>query len=150
VQTLSKARSLAGLRVGYAIGQPHLVEGLERVKSSFNSYPLDRLAIAGATAAMEDTAYFDRTRQAVIASRVRLTAKLEELGFEVLPSAANFVFARHPGHDGAALQQALRERKVLVRHFKQPRIDQYLRITVGTDAECDALLNALKDLPPTR
>ncbi|WP_296557761.1 histidinol-phosphate transaminase [Pigmentiphaga sp.] len=146
VQTLSKARSLAGLRVGYAIGQPHLIEGLERVKSSFNSYPLDRLAMAGATAAMEDTAYFDRTRQAVMASRARLVGKLEELGFEVLPSAANFVFARHPGHDGAALLKALRDRKVLVRHFKQPRIDQYLRITVGTDAECDALLGALKEI----
>jgi len=144
VQTLSKARSLAGLRVGYAIGQPHLIEGLERVKSSFNSYPLDRLAIAGATAAMEDTAYFDQTRRAVMASRARLTEQLTQLGFEVLPSAANFVFARHPSHDGAALLKALRERKVLVRHFKQPRIDQYLRISIGTDAECDALIGALR------
>ncbi|MDX3904453.1 MAG: histidinol-phosphate transaminase [Pigmentiphaga sp.] len=146
VQTLSKSRSLAGLRVGYAIGQPHLIEGLERVKSSFNSYPLDRLAIAGGTAAMEDEAYFDQTRQAIIASRTRLTGRLEELGFEVLPSAANFVFARHPGHSGAALLKALRERKVLVRHFKHPRIDQFLRISIGTDAECDTLVGALREI----
>ncbi|VCU71950.1 Histidinol-phosphate aminotransferase [Pigmentiphaga humi] len=146
VQTLSKSRSLAGLRVGYAIGQPHLIEGLERVKSSFNSYPLDRLALAGAAAAMDDVAYFDQTRQAIIASRGRLTEALQGLGFEVLPSAANFVFARHPGHAGAALLAALRERKVLVRHFEQPRIRQYLRITVGTDAECDTLVAALREI----
>ncbi len=144
VHTLSKSRSLAGLRVGYAIGQPHLIAALERVKSSFNSYPLDRPAIAGAAAAINDQAYFDQTRQAVIASRTRLSSQLQELGFDVLPSAANFVFARHPGHDGAALLAALRERKVIVRHFKHPRIDQYLRITVGTDTECDALISALK------
>lgn len=146
VQTLSKSRSLAGLRVGYAIGQPHLIEGLERVKGSFNSYPLDRLAIAGATAAMEDVAYFEQTRRAIMASRTRLAEQLAQLGFEVLPSAANFVFARHPAHDGAALFRGLRERKVLVRHFKQPRIDQYLRITIGTDAECDALVAALREI----
>lgn len=146
VQTLSKSRSLAGLRVGYAIGHPALIEGLNRVKDSFNSYPIDRLAAAGAIAAMEDRAYFERTRQAVIATRERLVAGLVELGFEVLPSAANFVFARHPAHDGAKLAAQLRERSIIVRHFKRPRIDQFLRITVGTDAECTSLTTALKTL----
>lgn len=146
IQTLSKSRSLAGLRVGFAIGSSVLIEALERVKNSFNSYPIDRLAEAGAVAALEDTAYFERTRQAVIATRARLTADLQALGFEVLPSAANFVFARHPHHDGAALAAALRERSIIVRHFRQARIDQFLRITVGTEAQCGRLVEALKNI----
>ncbi|GAB1578563.1 histidinol-phosphate transaminase [Bordetella petrii] len=146
IQTLSKSRSLAGLRVGFAIGSRVLIEALERVKNSFNSYPIDRLAEAGAVAALEDTAYFERTRQAVIATRERLTADLQALGFEVLPSAANFVFARHPRHDGAALAAALRERSIIVRHFRQARIDQFLRITVGTEAQCGRLVEALKNI----
>lgn len=145
-QTLSKSRSLAGLRVGLAIGQPGLIEALVRVKDSFNSYPLGRIAIAGATAAYEDVEHFERTRSAVIASREWLAGELAALGFEVLPSGANFVFARHPDHEGAALQAALRERRVLVRHFARPRIDQYLRITVGTDAECATLVAALREI----
>jgi len=144
VHTLSKSRSLAGLRVGFAIGSRVLIEALERVKNSFNSYPIDRLAEAGAVAALEDTAYFERSRQAVMATRASLAARLEGLGFQVLPSAANFVFARHPGHDGAALAAALRERSIIVRHFKHPRIDQFLRITVGTEAQCTRLTDALK------
>lgn len=143
-QTLSKSRSLAGLRVGFAVGQPELIEALERVKNSFNSYPLDRLAIAGAAAAFADREYFDRTRQAVIASRERLVADLQVLGFDVVPSAANFVFARHPGRDGGELAAALRARHIVVRHFRLPRIDQYLRITVGTDEQCQALVTALR------
>ncbi|AHV91122.1 histidinol-phosphate transaminase [Bordetella holmesii] len=146
VQTLSKSRSLAGLRVGFAIGHPALIDGLKRVKDSFNSYPIDRIAAVGATAAMDDKAYFERTRQAVMASRQRLVAGLEELGFDVLPSAANFVFARHPAHDGGQLAAQLRERNIIVRHFKRPRIDQFLRITVGTDADCSSLIAALKTL----
>lgn len=144
VHTLSKSRSLAGLRVGFAVGQPPLIEALERVKNSFNSYPLDRLAIAGAVAAIEDEPHFERSCTAVIDSRRQLSSELAGLGFEVLPSAANFVFARHPQHDGAALAKALRERNIIVRHFKLPRIDQFLRITVGTDAECAALTDALR------
>ena len=143
VQTLSKSRSLAGLRVGFAVGNKDLIEALERVKNSFNSYPLDRIAIAGATAAIQDSEHFETTRQAVIASREGLTRDLTRLGFEVLPSAANFVFARHPQHDGGVLARALRERSVIVRHFKLPRIEQFLRITVGTDAQCAALTAAL-------
>ena len=146
VQTFSKSRSLAGLRVGFALGQPPLIEALDRVKNSFNSYPLDRLAIAGATAAIEDRAYFERTRQAVIASRAWLSTELEALGFTVLPSMANFVFARHPAHDAAALAQALRNRSIVVRHFKAARIEQFLRITVGTDDQCRALIDALREI----
>ena len=146
VQTLSKSRSLAGLRVGFAVGHRALIEALERVKNSFNSYPLDRLAVAGAVAAYEDEAYFQKTRAAVIATREKLTQGLVALGFDVVPSAANFVFARHPKHDAGALMQALRERSIIVRHFRLPRIDAYLRITVGTDDECAALLDALGDL----
>lgn len=143
VQTLSKSRSLAGLRVGFAMGQPHLIEALARIKNSFNSYPLGRLALAGAIAAIEDHEHFETTRQAVMASRERLSQALQRLGFEVIPSAANFVFARHPARDAAALAAALRERHILVRHFRQPRIDQHLRISIGTDADCDALIAAL-------
>ncbi|BAK78510.1 histidinol-phosphate aminotransferase [Pseudogulbenkiania sp. NH8B] len=144
VQTLSKSRSLAGLRVGFAVGHPALIDALERVKNSFNSYPLDRMAIVGATAAIEDEEHFDSTRRAVMASRAALTAGLAALGFEVLPSAANFVFARHPGHDAATLAAALRGEGIIVRHFNAPRIAQFLRITVGTDAECQALLESLR------
>jgi histidinol-phosphate aminotransferase len=146
VHTLSKSRSLAGLRVGFAIGHPDLIAALGRVKSSFNSYPLDRLAIGGAAAAIEDKAYLEQTRARVIASREWLAAQLRDLGFEVLPSAANFVFARHGGHDAARLQAALRERKILVRHFSKPRIEQFLRISIGTEAECQALVQALEQI----
>ena len=147
VHTLSKARSLAGLRVGYAVGHVDLIEALTRVKDSFNSYPLDRFAQAGAVAAMQDQAWFEDTRGKVIASRERLVAELEALGFVVLPSAANFIFARHPAHDGAALTASLRERSIIVRHFKQPsRIAPFLRITIGTDAQCAALVTALREI----
>lgn len=143
VQTLSKSRSLAGLRVGFAIGHPDLIVALERIKNSFNSYPLDRMAIVGATAAIQDQAHFDHTRLAVISSRNQLVAGLSALGFEVLPSAANFVFARHPQHDAAQVSAGLRSEGIIVRHFNSPRIAQFLRITVGTDADCQALLDAL-------
>ncbi|MFA4968661.1 MAG: histidinol-phosphate transaminase [Sulfuritalea sp.] len=146
VQTLSKSRSLAGLRVGFAAGHADLIEALERVKNSFNSYPLDRLAIAGAVAAFEDREYFDQTCRAVIASREKLIGELKALGFVVLPSAANFIFARHPQRDAEKSALALRQRSIIVRHFKLPRIEQFLRITVGTDAQCAALVAALKEI----
>ena len=145
-QTLSKSRSLAGLRVGFAVGHVDLIEALERIKNSFNSYPLDRIAIAGAAAAFEDVAYFRQTCQQVIASREAVVAGLERLGFEVLPSAANFVFARHPQHDAAQLAAGLREQSVIVRHFKQARIAQFLRISIGSEVQNQALLNALEQL----
>ncbi len=143
VQTLSKSRSLAGLRIGLAMGDSALIEGLERVKDSFNSYPLDRLALAAAVAAFEDEEYFQQRCQLIIDERDRLSAQLQESGFELLPSAANFLFVRHPEQDGAELAAKLRQQGVLVRHFNQPRIDQYLRITVGTPVENSALLAAL-------
>lgn len=146
VQTLSKSRALAGLRVGFAIGQAPLIEALVRIKDSFNSYPLDRLALVGATAAIEDEAWFVQSCDKVIASRTRLTAALERLGFSVLPSAANFLFARHASMPGATLAGALRERAILVRHFRRARIEDYLRITIGTDAECDRLVAALEEI----
>ena len=146
VHTLSKSRSLAGLRVGFAAGQRHLIEALERVKDSFNSYPLDRLAIAGAVAAYEDRAHFEKTRAAVMQSRELLSRQLQALGFEVLPSQANFLMARHGQYDAAALAARLREKGLLVRHFKLPRIEQYLRISVGTPLQCEALVGALRVL----
>jgi histidinol-phosphate aminotransferase len=146
VQTLSKSRALAGLRVGFAIGRRPLIEALERVKDSFNSYPIDCLAMAGAVAAIQDDAWFEEARGRIMASRERLVGGLTGLGFEVLPSAANFVFARHPAHSGAELFGALRERGVLVRHFQKPRIQDFLRITVGTDEECSRLIALAREL----
>jgi histidinol-phosphate aminotransferase len=146
VQTLSKSRALAGLRVGFAIGQRPLIEALERVKGSFNSYPLDCLAIAGAVAALKDDAWFEETRARIIANRESLGRALTDLGFEVIPSVANFVFARHPSRRGADLAAELRERGVLVRHFKKPRIEDFLRITVGTEEQCSRLIAVLRGL----
>jgi histidinol-phosphate aminotransferase len=146
VQTLSKSRALAGLRVGFAIGQRPLIEALERVKDSFNSYPLDMLAIAGAVAAIKDDAWFAETRGRIIESRERLTPSLSGLGFEVLPSVANFVFARHPAHSGADLAAGLRSRGILVRHFQKPRIADFLRITIGTEDECARLIEVAANL----
>ncbi|AXA66032.1 MULTISPECIES: histidinol-phosphate transaminase [Pseudomonas] len=146
-QTLSKSRSLAGLRVGLAMGQAPLMEALERIKNSFNSYPLDRLALAGATAAFEDRAYFDETCRQVVESREALVGQLLERGFEVLPSAANFIFARHVQKGGAVLAAGLREHGVIVRHFSRPeRIADFLRITIGTPAQNQALITALDTL----
>jgi len=145
--TLSKSRALAGLRVGYATGHPDLIEALNRVKDSFNSYPLDRFAQAGAAAAMDDDDYFQRMCRKVIASKARLVEDMHALGFEVLPSAANFIFARFPGRDGADIAAKLRERSIIVRHFRNPpRISPFMRITIGTDEQCAGLVEALRDI----
>ena len=147
VHTLSKSHSLAGLRVGYALGDIGLIEALHRVKDSFNSYPLGRFAIAGAAAAMQDRAYFEQNCAKVVVTRNRLVRDLASLGFEVLPSAANFVFARRGRLGGAELAARLRERSIIVRHFSNPpRIAPFLRITVGTDAQCEALIAALNSI----
>jgi histidinol-phosphate aminotransferase len=146
IQTLSKSRSLAGLRAGFAAAQVELIEALVRVKDSFNSYPLDRLAIAGAAAAMDDVVWFEETRQKVMRSRDWLSARMHELSFEVLPSAANFILTRHPQRDAATLAASLRTRNIIVRHFRLPRIEQFLRISIGTDAECLQLVNALQEI----
>lgn len=145
IQTLSKSRSLAGLRVGFAIGSPGLIDALERVKNSFNSYPLDRLALAGAVAAFSDRDHFERTRERIMKSRDRLGQALGELGFSVLPSAANFLFATHPGHSAKELSAKLRKRGIVVRHFQGARIESFLRITIGTEEECQALVQALRE-----
>lgn len=149
-QTLSKSRSLAGLRVGLAVGHADLIAGLERIKNSFNSYPLSRIAIAGAAAAFDDVDYFQQTTRQIISNRKHMVDALASLGFDILPSAANFVFARHPQWPGEKLMQALRERAVLVRHFRGTRTDDYLRITVGSEQQNQALLEALSAILVTQ
>jgi histidinol-phosphate aminotransferase len=145
--TYSKSRSLAGLRVGYAVGDARLIEALMRVKDSFNSYPIDRFAEAGAIAAIQDEDFFQQMRQQVMASREQLVAEMTAMGFEVLPSGANFIFARHPQYSGEQLAAGLREQAVIVRHFKKPaRIAEFLRITIGDDSQNQALMNALRTL----
>ena len=146
VQTFSKSRSLAGLRVGFAVGHPQLIQALERVKNSFNSYPLGRMAIAGAAAAMRDQAYFETTRQQIITTRDYTVLQLKALGFTVLPSAANFVFARPPQGNAEPIYLALKQKGVLVRYFNKPRIQEYLRITIGTDEEMQTFLAILATL----
>ena len=146
VQTMSKSRSLAGMRVGYAMGSEHLIEGLNRIKNSFNSYPLGHLQIAAAIAAFDDTQYFENTRQKVISERERVVDKLQSLGFEVLPSKSNFVLVRHPQNKADLLAQSLREKGIIVRYFAMPRIDQFLRITIGTDAQNTLLIECLKQI----
>tara|TARA_R110002050_G_scaffold9504_1_gene32963 strand:+ start:101731 stop:102786 length:1056 start_codon:yes stop_codon:yes gene_type:complete len=145
-QTMSKSRSLAGLRIGFAVGHPDLIAGLIRVKDSFNSYPIDSLAIAAGVASFEDQAYFEQTCQKVISSRQWVISELKALGFTVLPSGANFVFAIHPNNDAAELSAGLRKEGVIVRHFNKNKIDQYLRITIGTTEENQRLLAAMDTL----
>ena len=145
-QTFSKSRSLAGLRVGFAMGHPDLIEGLERVKNSFNSYPLDRSAIAGATASIKDKAHFEMTCQKIIDTRERTSLALEKLDFTVLPSKTNFVFAKPNQADAKKLYLDLKAEGLLVRYFSAPRIDGFLRITIGTDEEMDMFLQKTAEL----
>ena len=145
-QTFSKSRSLAGLRVGMAFGNISLIEALTRMKNSFNSYPLDKLAQAGATASVLDTEYFEQTRQQVIDLRESLTADLVALDYQVLPSHANFVFVRPKEGNASAVANALREQGIIVRHFDKPRISEYLRITTGTAEQNNRLIEALQAL----
>jgi histidinol-phosphate aminotransferase len=146
-QTFSKSRSLAGLRIGYAVAQPHLIDGLNRVKNSFNSYPMDMLAIAAGVASLKDSDYFTETCNTIIATRESTRERLEQLGFNVLPSATNFLFAEHRYIDGGELMGYLRTKGILVRHFSRPDIVNFLRISIGTDPEMDALIEALKSHP---
>jgi histidinol-phosphate aminotransferase len=146
IQTLSKSRSLAGLRVGFAVGAPGLIEALNLVKNCFNSYPLGRLPLAGAEAALRDREYFEKTRQRIIRSRDFLAKELVSLDFYVVPSKANFLFVRHASYAAKEIQQQLRERKIVVRHFPQQRIAEFLRISIGTPEECKALLRALQEI----
>ena len=146
VGTLSKSYALAGLRAGYAVGDENLIAALEAAKYSVNPYSLDALALAGAAAAVRDREYFNMRCAMVIATRERTAAKLRELGFEVLPSKANFLFARFPGRSGKELFEGLRERGILVRYFAKPRTADFLRISVGTDEEMDSLCAALAEM----
>jgi histidinol-phosphate aminotransferase len=146
VHTLSKAASLAGLRVGFAIGNEELIEGLCRVRDSFNSYTLDRLALAGAAAAVSDASYYDKVNSKVIATRDRVSVDLAAQGFDVIPSSANFIFIRFPNKSGAAAFAALREKGILARHFNKPRIADYLRVSIGTDVEMDSFLEVCEEI----
>ena len=146
IHTLSKSRSLAGMRVGAALGPAKLIEGLERAKNSFNSYPLDRLALVGAVEAIKDTEYFGSTCEKVIQTREWTATELTKLNFEVVPSKANFVFIKHPHISAETLFRQLRARNILVRYFDKPRINEFLRITIGTDADMQTFVQALSKI----
>ncbi len=146
VRTLSKSRSLAGLRVGFALGQENLICALRQVRDSFNSYTVDRLAQATAAAALRDTAYFETTRQKIMATRDRIDGVLREMGFEVCPSSSNFLFVRHPARSGKEIFDGLRQRGILVRRWDKEEIRDWLRISVGTEQEMDTLTGALEEI----
>ncbi|MCL4492649.1 MAG: histidinol-phosphate transaminase [Nitrospirae bacterium] len=146
VQTLSKSRSLAGLRVGFALGQEGLIEGLDRIKNSINSYTLDRLALAGAREAIRDKAYFEETTSKVINTRERVSARLAGMGFKVIPSKTNFVFISHALCNACDLFRQLKGKGILVRYFNEPRIDNYLRVSIGSDDEMDRFLRVLEEI----
>lgn len=146
VQTFSKSRSLAGLRVGFAIGDKDLIEGLNKIKNSINSYTIDRVALAGASAAIDDKEYFDVTRNKIINTRIKTISRLEEMGFIVLDSKANFIFVKHKETRGEFLYNTLKDNGILVRYFNKERINDYLRITIGTDEEMEILIKKLKDI----
>ena len=146
VHTMSKSRSLAGMRVGYALGSPDLIAAVNCVKNSFNSYPLDRLALAAGQAAMEDVPYFEETRHNVMATREKTTETLRKMGFLVHDSNSNFIFITHPDKSGKDLQQGLRDRGVLVRRFDMPRIKDYLRVSIGTDQDMEAMCAACQEI----
>ena len=143
VQTLSKSRALAGIRVGFALGHKDLIEGLNRIKNSINSYTIDRVALAGAKAAIEDKKYFEDITRKIIKTREKLIKDLKELGFNVIDSKANFVFARHKELGGQYLYESLKNNGILVRYFNKERIDDFLRITIGTDEEMKDLIKKL-------
>lgn len=146
VQTMSKSRSLAGLRVGYAIASPELIAALEAVKNSYNSYTMDMVTLDAATASVQDDAYFRKTCQQVIQTRERAVERFQALGFTVMPSLTNFLLVTHPKRSAKELFENLKAQKIFVRYFNQPRIDNHLRVTIGTDDEMDKLFCALEVL----
>lgn len=146
VQTLSKSWSFAGLRVGFALGNGHLIDGLNRIKNSFNSYTLDTLAQVGAKAALEDISYFNETKNKIIKTREKTVKELLQLQFKIVNSQANFIFVTHEKMTAKDIFEKLREKGILVRYFNKPKIDQYLRISIGTDDEMKKLTNALKEI----
>lgn len=146
IQTLSKSRALAGLRVGFALGHSDLIQALDRVKNSVNSYTLDRLALVGASAAIRDKEYFEQIRGKVIRTRTYVTKALKEMGFRVIESKANFVFISHSTVKAKEIFTQLREKGILVRYFAKPRIDNFLRVSIGSEEEMDCFLRAVKDI----
>jgi len=146
VRTFSKSRALAGLRIGYAVAHPVLIDALARVKNCFNPYPLDRLAIAAAAASVKDRAYFNKTRRQIMCTRERTARKLKEIGFHVVPSCANFVLASHPVVSAEKIKNELQKKQIWIRHFKAPRIENYVRITIGTDREMDICVNEIQKI----
>ena len=143
--TFSKSRSLAGMRIGFAIGSKTLIDTLEAVKNSYNSYTVDALSIAMGIEAMKDVEYFNETISKIIATRTRVTEELRSLGFEVLDSQTNFIMATHKDYDMKEMFEYLKENKIFIRYFNQPRINKYVRITIGTDEEMDKFLQGVKD-----
>ncbi len=146
VQTFSKSRSMAGMRIGYAFGSKKLIKYLSDVKFSFNSYTMNMPALELGALAIEDREYFEKTRQMVIDTRERAKVQLKELGFEFGDSKTNFIFAKHPDKSGKEIFAYLREHDIIVRRFDLPRISEYLRISIGTDEEMDTLIKVLKEI----
>ncbi len=144
VQTFSKSRSLAGMRIGYCFGSKKIIGYLNDVKQSFNSYTMNSAALAAGTAAVEDEEYFQKTRKQIIATRERTKKELKALGFTFADSQTNFIFAAHESCPARELFAALRKESIIVRYFDKPRIDNFLRITIGTDEEMDVLVTFLK------
>jgi histidinol-phosphate aminotransferase len=146
VQTLSKSRSLAGIRVGFALGHEELIDGLNRIKNSFNSYTIDRVAAVAAVEAMKDEEYFKECTSRIIKTREKVSEELSEIGFNVIPSKANFIFAGHPRYPAAELFVKLREKGVLVRYFNKDRINNYLRISIGSEEEMEFFIGKVKGI----
>lgn len=146
IQTFSKSRSLAGLRVGFAIGQEPLIEGLNRVKNSFNSYTLDRIALAGAAESVRDSQYFAENNHKIIATREKVTKALRDLKFTVLDSKANFVFIAHDTLKAEDIFNQLKKKGILVRHFSKKRIDNYLRVSIGSEEEMEIFLRKIAEI----
>ncbi len=146
IHTLSKSRSLAGLRIGFAFGSEELMDGLNRVKNSFNSYTIDRIALAGASEALKDSTYFEETRKRIIETRDKTMEALKALNFEIIDSKANFIFISHKAFEAQILFQKLRERGILVRYFNKPRINNFLRVTIGTDIEMETFIKVLNNI----
>lgn len=146
VETLSKSRSLAGIRVGFALGQEELIDGLNRIKNSFNSYTIDRVAAVAAVEAMKDEEYFKECTSRIIKTREKVTEELSEIGFNVVPSKANFIFAGHPKYPAGELFVKLREKGVLVRYFNKDRINNYLRISIGSEEEMEFFIGKIKEI----
>lgn len=146
VQTFSKSRSMAGMRIGYAMGDPELIKALNDVKYSFNSYTMNMPSLLAGVESVRDQAYFEEHVQKICATREWTKAALKELGFCFPDSSSNFIFATHPNKEAKEIFEALKQKKIFVRYFSKPIVNQYLRITIGTDAEMQQLIQALQEI----